>query len=93
MEQIQEFDDPAAALIERELAREVAEVETAIALVRARAATVVSVANLRFGEEVLDKIRADGGDWGVRLEPLPWPEDAGCDLEVRRVDGPRRSHA
>lgn len=93
MEQIDDVDGSPAALIERELRREVAEVENAMALVRSGAAEVVSVANLRFGEEVLAQIRAEGGDWGVLLEPLPWPEDTGCDLEVRRVDGRRRSHA
>jgi hypothetical protein len=95
MEQINEIDGSAARLIEteQELEREVAEVENAMALVRSGGASVVSVANLRFGEQVLAQIRAAGGDWGVRLEALPWPEDAGCDLEVRRVDGRRRSHA
>ena len=93
MEQVKEIDMAAATLIEQELEREVTEVETAMALVRSGGARVVSVANLRFGEEVLAQIRADGLDWGVRLEPLPLPEDAGCDLEVRRVDGTRRSHA
>lgn len=93
MEQFNEIDTYSATLIEQELEREVAEVETAMALVRSGGARVVSVANLRYGEEVLAQIRADGADWGVRLEALPWPEDVGCDLEVRRVDGRRRSHA
>ncbi len=93
MEQVREIEEPATVLGERALDREVAEVETAIALVRAGLAAGVSIANLRFGEEVLARIRADGGDWGIRLEPLPWPEDAGCDLEVRRVNGRRRSDA
>ena len=93
MEQVKDIDPVAATLIEQELEREVAEVETAMALVRSGGARVVSVAGLRFGEEILAQIRSDGRDWGVRLDPLPLPEDAGCDLEVRRVDGTSRSHA
>jgi electron transfer flavoprotein alpha/beta subunit len=79
-------DRPAATLIAQELDREIAEVEAAIALVRSGAAVVVSLANMRYGEEVLRQVRARGADRGVRLEPRPWPEDAGCDIDVRRID-------
>jgi hypothetical protein len=79
--------DSPAALIARELDRELAEVEAAIALVRSGAAAEVSVANLRYGEEVIKQIRSRGADRGVRLEPLPWPEDTGSDVNVRRIDG------
>jgi hypothetical protein len=75
------------ALVERELDRELAEVEAAIALVRSGAAAEVSVTNLRFGEEVLMQIRGRGADRGVQLDPIPWAEDSGCDLRVRRIDG------
>jgi hypothetical protein len=77
---------PASARIARKLERELAEVAAAIALVRAGRAVGVSLTNLRFGEEVLRQIRARGADSGVRLEPIPWPEDAGCDIDVRRID-------
>lgn len=93
MEQIHGIHDSTETLVERELEREIAEVETAIALVRSGAASVVSVANLRFGEQVLEQIRADQGDWGVLLKPLPWPEDSGCDIEVRRAAARPPSHA
>jgi hypothetical protein len=72
--------------IERELDRELAEVETAIALVRSGGAHEVTVANLTYGEEVLAQIRLSGAGRGVRLEPLPWPEDSGADIRVRRID-------
>lgn len=75
------------SLIERELDRELAEVEAAIALVRSGAAAEVSVTNLRFGEEVLEQVRRRGADRGVELEPIPWAEDSGCDIRVRRTDG------
>jgi hypothetical protein len=87
MEIDQEAERPIGAPIERELDRELAEVEAAIALVRSGGAAEVSVTNLRFGEEVLRQVRARGADRGVRLEPLPWPEDTGCDIDVRRIDG------
>jgi hypothetical protein len=73
--------------IERQLDREIAEVEAAIALVRSGVATAIGVANLRFGEEVLHHFEVAGIDRAVRLEPHWWPEDGGCDLDVRRADG------
>jgi len=76
----------AGTAIAHELDRELGEVEAAIALVRSGVAAEVSVTNLRFGEEVLRQIRARGADHGVLLEPIPWPEDAGCDIDVRRID-------
>jgi hypothetical protein len=83
------LDVPAAnrELIERELDRELAEVEAAIALVRSGAATEVSVINLRFGEEVLRQVRGRAADQGVSLDPMQYPEDSGCDLLVRRRGG------
>ena len=78
---------PSSVPIKRELDQELAEVEAAIALVRSGATAEVNIANLRYGEEVLEQIRGRGADRGVLLEPLMWPEDTGCDLRVRRVDG------
>ena len=78
--------DRTTAGIERQLDREIAEVEAAIALVRSGAATSVGVANLRFGEEVLHHFEVVGVDRAVWLEPHWWPEDGGCDLDVRRRD-------
>lgn len=78
--------ESAGAPIERELDRELAEVEAAIALVRSGGAHEVTVANLTYGEEVLAQIRLRGADRGVRLEPIPWPEDTGADILVRRID-------
>jgi hypothetical protein len=75
----------ASTAIIHELDRELAEVEAAIALVGSGAAAEVSLTNLRYGEEVLRQIRARGADRGVVLEPIPWPEDAGCDLTVRQI--------
>ena len=87
MNGVREPDGHAPGLIAKEVDRELAEVEAAIALVRSGGATEVSVTNLRFGEEVLRQVRARGADRGVRLEALPWPEDTGCDIDVRRIDG------
>jgi hypothetical protein len=41
---------------------------------------------MRFGEQVARRFHAEAAAKGVRLEPIPWPEDAGCDLIVRRID-------
>jgi hypothetical protein len=79
-------EDSGGAPIERELERELAEVAAAIALVRSEGAHEVTVANLTYGEEVLAQIRLRGADRGVHLEPIPWPEDSGADILVRRID-------
>jgi hypothetical protein len=84
-----DIDQEAAAWFEQELDREVQEVDAAIALVRSGEATVVGLANLRHGREVLRKVRERGVDpdvrLDVRLESHPWSDDVGCDLDVRLV--------
>jgi hypothetical protein len=71
---------------QRRLTSEVVEVETAIALVASGSASRVTVSGLRFGEQVARRFRAEATARGIGLEPIPWPEDAGCDLVVRRID-------
>ena len=70
----------------RRLTSEVAEVESAISLVASGAASRITLSGLKFGEEVAKRFRADAQSKGVRLDPLPFPDDAGCDLIVRRTD-------
>jgi hypothetical protein len=70
----------------RRLSSEVAEVEAAIALVASGSASRITLTGLRFGEQVARRFRAEARSRGLYLEPLPWPEDAGCDLMVRRID-------
>jgi hypothetical protein len=70
----------------RRLTSEVAEVEAAIALVASGSASSVTLTGLRFGEQVARRFRAEATANGIRLEPILWPEDAGCDLIVRRID-------
>ena len=70
----------------RRLTSEVAEVEGAIELVASGAASRITLSGLRFGEQVARRFRAEAGAKGVHLEPILWPEDAGCDLIVRRID-------
>jgi len=67
------------------LATELREVEAAIALVRSGVATTVSLAGLRFAEPVLRELAAQAERDGIALEPIYWPEDAGCDVTVRRL--------
>jgi hypothetical protein len=70
----------------RRLTSEVAEVETAIALVASGSASRITLTGLRFGQQVAQRFGADARSRGLRLEPLPYPDDAGCDLVVRRID-------
>ena len=70
----------------RRLASEVLEVEGALALVASGTASRMTLSGLRFGEQLARHFRAAAGAKGIQLEPLPWPEDAGCDLIVRRID-------
>lgn len=68
------------------LAGEIRDVEAAIALVRSGAASRVTLAGLRFAEPVLQRLGAQARREGIALDPLYWPEDAGCDVVVRRID-------
>ncbi len=68
------------------LSSEIREVRAAIALVRSGAATTVSLAGLRFAEPVVRELTAEAERDGIALEPIYWPEDAGCDVTVRRLD-------
>jgi hypothetical protein len=61
-------------------------VESAIALIASGAASRVTLTGLRFGEELARRFRSTAASNGLRLEPIIWPEDAGCDLIVRRID-------
>jgi transposase len=76
---------------ERHLEREYREIEAAIELVRSGGASVVSVTGLQFGEAVLHRIHAAGGDWGVTVDPQWWPDDSGCDIVIRAPDAARRT--
>ncbi|MGA3056419.1 MAG: hypothetical protein ABSE70_00050 [Candidatus Limnocylindrales bacterium] len=70
----------------RRLTSEVAEVESAMALVASGSATRITLAGLRFGGQLAERFSAIARLKGLRLEPLPWPDDSGCDLVVRRSD-------
>jgi hypothetical protein len=70
----------------RRLTSEVGEVESAIALVASGSASRITLTGLRFGEALADRFGVDAQLKGVLLETLPWPDDTGCDLTVRRID-------
>jgi len=70
----------------RRLTSEVTEVESAIALVASGQALRVTVSGLRFGEALADRFSEEAAAKGIRVQPLPWPDDAGCDLMVGRID-------
>ncbi len=68
------------------LASEITEVESAMALVASGAASRITLSGLRFGEQLALRFEADARANGLRLDPILWPEDAGCDLIVRKID-------
>jgi hypothetical protein len=70
----------------RRLTSEIAEVEGAIAMVSSGAASRITLSGLKFGEQLARRFRVEAQSRGLRLEPIIWPEDAGCDLIVRRID-------
>jgi hypothetical protein len=75
-----------AEVTRRRLAAEIADVQSAIALVATGSANSVTIGGLRFGDEVARRFEADARSRGVRLEPILRPDDAGCDLVVRKLD-------
>lgn len=83
MAQLKESEDPAAAQLEREMEREVAEVEVAIELVRSGVATVVTIANLRHGDDVFDILRRAGAGPDVEFEPYVKRGEREGELTVR----------
>jgi hypothetical protein len=83
MAQLNESEDPAAALLEREMEREVAEVEAAIELVRSGVATVVTIANLRHGDDVFDLMFRSGAAPDVEFEPYVKRGEREGELTVR----------
>ena len=70
----------------RRLTSEIAEVEGAIAMVSSGAASRITLSGLRFGEQLARRFSAEAQSEGLHLEPVIWPDDAGCDLIVRRID-------
>lgn len=72
---------------ERRLERELTEVAAAIQLVASGVASRVEIAGIRFGQLLAERMRDEATEHGVRLDPEPWPEDAGCDLLVQRLRG------
>jgi hypothetical protein len=70
----------------RRLASEITEVEAAITLVASGSASAVTLTGLRFGEQVTQRFQAEASARGVVLDPIFWPEDAGCDLTVQAID-------
>jgi hypothetical protein len=75
----------------RHLEREYCEIEAAIALVRSGRVSVVSLTGLHFAEAVVRRIHDAGGDWGVAVDQRWWPDDTGCDVEVRAWNDERET--
>ena len=70
----------------RRLTSEISEVEGAIAMVASGSASRVTLTGMKFGEQLARRFLEEARSKGLLLEPIIWPEDAGCDLIVRRID-------
>jgi hypothetical protein len=79
--------DPSIAT--RRLDVEIGEVRAAMALVATGRASRVGLTGLRFGPELLERLRGEADRAGVRLVEEPWPDDAGCSLSVEASDASR----
>jgi hypothetical protein len=79
--------DPSIAA--RRLDVEIREVRAAMALVASSRSSRVRFTGLRFGPELLKRLRADADRDGLRLVEEPWPDDAGCNLSVQASDDSR----
>lgn len=75
---------PDADATRRALESELGQVASAIAMVASGAATRVTVAGLRFGDQVVAASRDLAARQGVVLEALWHADDAGADVTVRR---------
>jgi hypothetical protein len=75
---------PDADATRRMLESELGQVASAIAMVATGAATRVTVAGLRFGDQVVAASRELASRQGVVLEALWHAEDTGADVTVRR---------
>ena len=81
-----EREPSSGTLSELSLEREHQQVMTAIKFVASGGAVSVSLSGLRFAQQLLEGCSAEAASSGVLLEPRWWPEDAGCDLVVRRAE-------
>jgi len=75
--------DRTAELVPAVLEREMRMIREAIAVVSSGAALRVTLANLRFGEELLDRARVLAEDAGLSLVPM-WRAGEGADLAIER---------
>ena len=71
-------NDLAPAILEREMQL----VREAIAMVAAGAAPRVTVAGIRFGDNILEPARAWALEAGVRITPLWRTDESGVDIAV-----------
>lgn len=71
-------NDLAPAVLEREMQL----VRDAIAMVAAGASPRVTVAGIRFGDNILEPARGWAAAAGVRIEPLWRTDESGLDISV-----------
>lgn len=77
--------DHVAQVVPATLEYEMRLIREAIAMVASGAAPRVVLANIRFGETLLDPARRLALEAGVRLVPLWKTDEAGADIAVERI--------
>lgn len=75
-------DRPPDPAVQAEMARDLQLVDAAIALIRRGAATRVTLANLRRGDDIIDGARARAGLRGLRVTVVRSADGGRCALVV-----------
>jgi hypothetical protein len=78
---------PSHARIERGLQAESDLIRDAVQLVASGASPRVTVAGLRFGDQLLERARAMADAGHLRLVPRWSADESGVDLVIERIDG------
>lgn len=78
--------DEQAGQVAAKLEHEMTMIREAVAMVASGGAPRVTVAGLRFGEELLGPARRLAAGQGVRIVPLFTADEQGADLRVERDD-------
>jgi hypothetical protein len=79
--------DRSAEVVPATLEREMELVRSAITMVAAGRTRRITLAGVRFADELLEPARAIALRAGVRIVPIWTADDAGLDIAVERIEG------
>jgi len=83
---VRDIETGGSATAERQLDRELVEVEAAIELVRSGLAPSVTIAGMRHGEAILEARHEAAARVGIAVDAVWGPADGDCDIVVRRIE-------